>query len=141
MWRDRPARILIVDDHPKNGLALNVILEGMETIEVETACSGEEARARVASIDYALILLDLNMPGMDGFETAKRIRETPRSAETPIIFLTAFADILHEAEAYAHDAVDFIETPVIPAQLRSKVKLFADYSRMREELAERQPNS
>ncbi len=81
-----------------------------------------------------MVLLDVNMPGVDGFETAKAIRATEGQAHTPIIFLTAFSDDLRSAEAYAHGAVDFIQTPVVPAILRAKVKVFADFVRMTEEL-------
>ena len=84
-----------------------------------------------------MILLDVTMPGMDGFETAKAIRETEGQAHTPIIFLTAFSDDFKSAEAYAHGAVDFIQTPVIPAVLRAKVKVFSDFVRMTEELNNR----
>ena len=77
------------------------------------------------------------MPGMDGFETAKAIRERETQAHTPIIFLTAFSDDLKSSEAYAHGAVDYIQTPVVPAILRAKVKVLADFVRMTEELNRR----
>src|SRR5581483_4820878 len=82
-------------------------------------------------------LLDVNMPGMGGFETARRIRETPAIAHTPIIFVTAYVDDMQSAEGYAHGAVDFIQAPAIPTVLRAKVKVFADLFRMREELNRR----
>ena len=130
------AKILIVDDRPENLLAFRVILEELGE-ELVMAHSGTEAVERVASEDFAVILLDVHMPDMDGFETARLIRNNERAASTPIIFLTAYADDLHEAEAYSHGAVDFIETPVVPELLRSKVRVFAECFRMREELNRR----
>jgi two-component system sensor kinase FixL len=127
------AKILLVDDRPGNLLAYQVLLEELGE-ELLMAHSGEEALAQLRSHDFAVILLDVNMPGMDGFETAKAIRETEGQAHTPIIFLTAYSDDLRSAEAYAHGAVDFIQTPVVPAILRAKVKVFADFVRMTEEL-------
>lgn len=135
-WCGLMAKILIVDDHPENLLALRVILEDLGE-ELVMANSGPEAVELVASQDFAVILLDVHMPQMDGFETARLIRNSEKSAGTPIIFLTAYADDLHETEAYSHGAVDFLETPVIPALLRSKVKVFAECSRMKEELNRR----
>ena len=70
------------------------------------------------------------MPGMDGFETAALIRQRKRSAHTPIIFLTAFADEVRVAEGYAHGAVDYISTPVVPEILRAKVRVFVELFRM-----------
>jgi CheY-like chemotaxis protein len=130
------AKILIVDDRPANLLAFRVILEELGA-ELVTAQSGTEALEQAALHDFAVILLDVHMPDQDGFETARLIRNNAKSASTPIIFLTAYADDLHEAEAYSHGAVDFIETPVVPELLRSKVKVFADYFRMTRELNQR----
>jgi hypothetical protein len=130
------AKILIVDDRPANLLAYEVILEQLGE-ELVLAHSGEEALAQLRAHDFAVILLDVSMPGMDGFETAKAIREGESQVHTPIIFLTAFSDDLKSAEAYAHGAVDYIQTPVVPAILRAKVKVFADFVRMTEELNRR----
>jgi two-component system, LuxR family, sensor kinase FixL len=130
------AKILIVDDRPANLLAYQVILEELGE-ELMLAHSGEEALAQLRSHDFAVILLDVSMPGMDGFETAKAIRESETHSHAPIIFLTAYSDDLKSAEAYAHGAIDFIQTPVIPAILRAKVKFFADFVRMTEELNRR----
>ncbi|MFO0849025.1 MAG: response regulator [Gemmataceae bacterium] len=80
--------------------------------------------------EFAVILLDVQMPGMDGFETAALIRQRRRSAHTPIIFLTAFADEVRATEGYAHGAVDYIPTPVVPEVLRAKVRVFVDLYRM-----------
>jgi two-component system sensor kinase FixL len=130
------AKILLVDDRAANLLAYRVILDELGE-ELVMAHSGEEALALLQSHNFAVILLDVTMPGMDGFETAQAIRETETQAHTPIIFLTAFSDDLKSAEAYAHGAVDFIQTPVIPAVLRAKVKVFCDFVRMTEELNQR----
>jgi PAS domain S-box-containing protein len=132
LWGGR-ARILIVDDRPANLLAYQVILEELGE-ELVLARSGEEALKQTHNHDFAVILLDVSMPGMDGFETAKAIRKIETQSHTPIIFLTAYSDDLKSAEAYAHSAVDYIQTPVVPAVLRAKVKVFADFVRISEEL-------
>ena len=129
--------VLAVDDRPGNLLAYQVMLDELD-VDLVTAGSGEEALNLISGHDFAVILLDVNMPGMDGFETAKAIREREESAHTPIIFLTAFAEDSHVAEAYAQGAVDFIEAPAVPAILRAKVKVFADLARMADELSRRQ---
>jgi len=126
-------KVLLIDDRPANLLAYRVILEDLD-IELFFGHSGQDALAELRTHDFAVVLLDVNMPGMDGFETAKAIRETENQAHTPIIFLTAYSDDLKSAEAYAHGAVDFIQTPVVPAVLRAKVKVFADFVRMTDEL-------
>ncbi|HEV3299979.1 MAG TPA: ATP-binding protein [Planctomycetaceae bacterium] len=131
--QDGRAKILLVDDRPANLLAYEVILEELGE-ELIMAHSGEEALKQLRIHDFAVILLDVSMPGMDGFETAKAIRESETRVHTPIIFLTAYSDDLKSAEAYAHGAVDYIQTPVIPPVLRAKVKVFADFIRMTEEL-------
>jgi PleD family two-component response regulator len=135
-WARESAKILIVDDRPENLLAFRVILEQTGE-DLVLAHSGYEALEQVAKHDFAAILLDVNMPGIDGFDTAKRIRNNKRAASTPIIFLTAFADDFHEAEADSHGAVDFIETPVVPGILRAKVRMLAEHFRMRRELERR----
>ncbi|MES2902325.1 MAG: hybrid sensor histidine kinase/response regulator [Pseudomonadota bacterium] len=98
--------------------------------------SGQAALREVLKHDFAVIFLDVNMPGMDGYETAEAIRSRPRSAGTPIIFVTAFlADELDRARAYASGAVDFLFSPVIPQILRAKadvfVKLFSQNAQLR----------
>jgi two-component system sensor kinase FixL len=130
------AKVLIVDDRPANLLAYRVILEALDEELIE-ARSGPEALAQLRAHDFAVVLLDVNMPGMDGFETAKAIRDTEHQSHVPIIFLTAFSDDLRSAEAYAHGAVDFLQTPVVPAILRAKVKVLADFVRITEELNRR----
>ncbi len=127
------AKILLVDDRPANLLVYEVILAELDE-ELVMAHSGEEALKQVESQHFAVILLDVNMPGMDGLETAKRIRGDERFAHLPIIFMTAFADDFRIAEGYAHGAVDYMQTPVVPEVLRAKVKVFADLFHMTEEL-------
>ena len=87
-----------------------------------TARSGEEALKLVLKHEFAVILLDVNMPGMNGFETATLIRNRKKSSHTPIIFLTAFTDEVRMAQGYASGAVDYLPTPVVPEILKAKVK-------------------
>jgi len=129
MTSDDKAKILVVDDLAENLLSYQAILEelGQEVIAVN---SGEEALKEVLKNDFAVVLLDVNMPGMDGLETASMIRARKRSAHLPIIFITAFADDLRVNEGYAHGAVDYISSPVVPAILRAKVRVFVDLYRL-----------
>src|SRR5262249_39151376 len=83
---------------------------------------------------FAVILLDVHMPDMDGFETAALIRKRKKSAHTPIIFTTAFPDEVRAAQGYAHGAVDYILTPVVPEILRAKVRVFVDLFRMHQQV-------
>ncbi len=120
------AGVLIVDDTPANLVALVAIVSVME-LEIVTATSGEQALRQLLKRDFAVILLDVNMPMMDGFETATLIRNRPRSEHTPIIFVTAEAK--SEAErfrGYTLGAVDVIYSPIIPEILRAKVRVFVD---------------
>lgn len=127
------ARILVVDDLSENLLVYQTILEVLGQ-EIVLAHSGEQALKEILKQDFAVILLDVNMPGMTGLETAAVIRTRKRSAHTPIIFLTAYTDELRVNEGYAHGAVDFIATPVIPAILRAKIKVFVDLFRLNQEI-------
>jgi signal transduction histidine kinase len=129
----RPA-ILLVDDRPQNLLALEALLEplGLEMVRAE---SGEEALRRVLERDLALVLLDVQMPGMDGIETARRIKARQRSRTLPIVFLTAIdTDPARVAAGYAAGAVDYLPKPVDPQALISKVKTFADLYLSRREV-------
>jgi signal transduction histidine kinase/DNA-binding response OmpR family regulator len=120
------ADILIVDDRPDKLLVYGTILEDLGQ-NLFTAASGEQALKQVLERDFAVILLDVNMPGMDGLETAALIRKRGRSAHIPIIFITAdFNDDHHMAKGYALGAVDYIASPVVPEILRAKVKVFVD---------------
>ena len=125
------AKILVVDDLPEKILVYRAILDDLGQ-EILVARSGDEALKHVLQHEFAVILLDVNMPGLDGFETAKLIRTRKRSAHTPIIFVTAFADEIRASEGYALGAVDFILTPVVPEILRAKVKVFVELFRMTE---------
>jgi signal transduction histidine kinase/DNA-binding response OmpR family regulator len=132
MQAEKPINILVVDDLPDKLFTYRAVLEDLGQ-NLVMACSGEEALKLVLRDEYAVILLDVNMPGMDGFETAELIRRRRRSANTPIIFLTAFADEMRTAQGYALGAVDYIPTPVVAEVLRTKVKVFIELFRMREQ--------
>jgi signal transduction histidine kinase/DNA-binding response OmpR family regulator len=119
-------RALLVDDSEKNLLALEAILAGLDVCPVR-ANSGVEALRRVLDEDFAVILMDVQMPGMDGFEAADLIRGRDRSRYTPIIFLTAFgSDAEKVSRGYSLGAVDFLAKPIVPEILRSKVAVFVD---------------
>ncbi len=122
---EEKAHILLVDDLPDKLLVLETVLAALGQ-HLVTARSGEEALRKVLEYDFAVILLDINMPGMDGLETAEFIRRRKKSAHTPIIFITAFAEEAHTLRGYSLGAVDYIFTPVVPEVLRTKVKVFVD---------------
>ncbi len=120
------AGVLIVDDTPAKLMALSAIVSSM-ALEIVTATSGEQALSHLLKRDFAVILLDVNMPMMDGFETATLIRSRPRSEYTPIIFVTAEANSDAErSSGYTLGAVDFIYSPIIPEILRAKVQVFVN---------------
>ncbi len=120
------ARILVVDDDERNAFAATSALEDLGH-EVVVARSGEEALRRLLVEDYAVILLDLHMPGMDGYETAAFIRQRRRTSLIPIVFLTAvFRDEAHLFQAYSAGAVDVVFKPIDPFILRSKVQVLVD---------------
>ena len=105
--------VLLVDDQPSNLLALEAILAG-EGLNLVRAPTGEQALMRVLDDDYAAILMDVQMPGMDGFETAELIRQRDRSKHTPILFLTAFQSTEAQIQrGYALGAVDFLSKPIV----------------------------
>lgn len=120
---DERAAILIVDDLPEKLLVFRTVLEdlGQELVQVQ---SGAAALREVLKREFAVILLDVNMPDIDGFETAALIRRHPRSMHTPIIFVTSYADELQTLRGYSLGAVDYILSPVVPEMLRSKVGVF-----------------
>src|SRR5579884_2401734 len=128
MDADDKVNILIVDDLPDKLLVLESILEELGE-NIIKANSGMEALRLVLEQDFAVILLDVYMPGMSGFETAGLIRQRRKSAHTPIIFITAFADEMHSAQGYSMGAVDYILSPVVPEILRTKVKVFVELYR------------
>ena len=119
------ASILIVDDLPEKLLVFQTVLEDLGQ-ELVCAHSGAQALKEILRTEFAAILLDVNMPDIDGFETAKLIREYKRSAGTPIIFVTSYADEMQTSLGYSLGAVDYILSPVNPEVLRSKVKVFVD---------------
>src|SRR5881394_2266556 len=117
--------ILIVDDKPDKVLSLEAVLEDLQQNLVR-AYSGREALRALLHDDFAVILLDVNMPGMDGFETAQLIRQRKSTEHTPIVFITAFGDEMHAIRGYSLGAVDYILAPVMPEVLRTKVGVFVD---------------
>jgi two-component system, sensor histidine kinase and response regulator len=124
--------ILLVDDQPANLIALEAMLEdlGQNLIRAE---SGREALKRLLSDDFAVILLDVKMPEMDGFETAALIRQRDRSRHTPILFLTAADTSQTQAvRGYAVGAVDYLIKPVVPEFVRSKVAVFVELAKKNE---------
>ncbi len=128
------ASILLVDDDPRTLMAVEALLEGPERTIVK-AESGREALRYLLRQDFALILLDVRMPEMDGFETAALIRQRERSRYIPIIFLSAMDTL--ESDVYrgvSSGAVDYLFKPVIPEVLKAKVAVFVDLFRMNERL-------
>jgi two-component system, sensor histidine kinase and response regulator len=124
--------ILLVDDQPANLLALEAMLQGLGQTLIK-AGSGREALKWLLTCDFAVILLDVKMPDMDGFETAALIRQRDKSRDTPIIFLTA-ADKTHTeaVRGYAVGAVDYLVKPVVPEFVRSKVAVFVELAKKNE---------
>src|SRR6516165_8323036 len=112
--------ILVVDDLPEKLLVYETILQGL----------GRHLLER----EFAVILLDVHMPDMDGFETAAMIRSRRQTAHTPIIFITAFNDEMNTAQGYSLGAVDYILSPVVPDILRTKVRVFVDLYKKTEQL-------
>src|ERR1700716_4308829 len=126
--------ILIVDDRPDKLLGYETILDELNE-NVVRANSGKEALRCLLKQDFAVILLDVNMPGMDGFETAALIRQRGRSETTPIIFISAVNDTeTHVSRGYSLGAVDYILTPVVPEILRAKIAVFVDLFKKTEQV-------
>jgi signal transduction histidine kinase len=125
----RPAglpRVLLVDDRPENLSALEALLEGCGAATVRAA-SGPEALRRLLEEDFALILMDVRMPEMDGFETAQLVHRRKRSRATPIVFLTAHGDDpVSVLRGYESGAVDYLPKPIVPEILRAKVSFFLE---------------
>jgi CheY-like chemotaxis protein len=129
----RQARILLVDDRPENLVALEAILSSLDQILVPVR-SGEQAIQAVLADEYAVVLLDIMMPGMDGFETATQIKRHAKSRDVPIIFLTAATMRPEQAfRGYAAGAVDYLAKPFDPWVLKSKVSVFVDLHLKRDE--------
>jgi signal transduction histidine kinase/DNA-binding response OmpR family regulator len=126
--------ILVVDDLQEKLLVFKTVLEelGQNLVFVR---SGAEALKEVLRREFAVILLDVNMPDIDGFETASLIRRYKKSAHTPIIFITAYADEMQTARGYSLGAVDYILSPVVPEVLRSKVRVFVELQVLQRRIA------
>src|SRR3954471_7697198 len=130
---DDKVNILIVDDKPEKLLALEAVLEDLRQ-NIVRAYSGREALRCLLNNEFAVILLDVNMPGMDGFETAAMIRQRTGTQHVPIIFVTAFGDENHSTQGYQLGAVDYIQTPVVPDVLKTKVSVFVDLYKKTEQV-------
>ena len=123
---DERANILLVDDRADKLLTYEVMLAELNQNLVQ-AHSGKDALRFLLQQDFAVILLDVNMPNMDGFETAAMIRQRLRSETTPIIFISAVNEAeTHVSRGYSLGAVDYIRTPVVPEILRAKIAVFVD---------------
>jgi two-component sensor histidine kinase len=136
---DAPINILIVDDEPKNLTVLEAVLDD-PCYRLVRAESADEALLALLVDEFALLILDIRMPGVTGFELAQTIKERKKTSRVPIIFLTAYYnEDQHLLEGYGTGAVDYLLKPVVPAILRSKVAIFAElYRKQREvELANR----
>ncbi len=130
---DETVHILVVDDLPEKLLTMELVLR-QPGVNLVQARSGREALRKLLDQDFAVILLDVNMPDMDGFETARLVRLRKRSEHTPIIFVTAFSDEIHAARGYSLGAVDYILSPVNPEVLRTKVGVFVDLYRKNQQV-------
>src|SRR5689334_414410 len=131
---DTKVNILLVDDNPNNLVALEAMLVDLGQ-NVVKATSGTEALKRVLEQDFAVILMDVQMPELDGFETATIIRSRERSRLIPIVFLTAYAsNDAQVVKGYSIGAVDFLFKPVVPEILRSKVAVFVEVARKTEQI-------
>src|SRR4028118_1641405 len=131
---DGPVNILLVDDRPENLLALEAILETLGQNLVR-AHSGHEALKHLLRDDFAVILLDVQMPGIDGFETAALIKERDRTRHIPIIFVTAISkDERYVFQGYSAGAVDYFSKPFNPDILKSKVSVFVELFKKSEQV-------
>jgi len=127
------ARVLVVDDDERNLLAIRNVIEDLA--EIETASSGDEALRHLLKGEFAVILLDVFMPGMDGYETAQIIRQREQTKRIPIVFLSAVnKEKEHLMRGYTMGAVDYVFKPVEPVVLRSKVAVFVDLYEMTQEV-------
>ncbi|HEX2048778.1 MAG TPA: response regulator [Acidimicrobiales bacterium] len=142
MTESPAGQVLMVDDRADNLLALEAVLEPLGA-ELVRAGSGEEALRHLLSAEVAVIILDVQMPGMDGFETARLVKAREKTRNVPIIFLTAISgEAEHHLQGYRSGAVDYVYKPFNPEALRSKVSVFLELwrqghlvARQREELA------
>src|SRR5688572_9552939 len=121
-------RLLLVDDRASNLMAVQALLEPLDC-EVVLAASGEEALQRLLGEEFDVILLDVQLPGLDGFEVAELIKQRERTRHIPLIFLTATTGTQTALRGYSAGAVDFVSTPFDPVLLRSKVAAFLELSK------------
>ena len=123
--------ILIVDDRPENLLSMESLIESPE-LNIVRASSGNEALGLMLDYEFAIVLLDVQMPGMDGFETAELMRGSEKTKHVPIIFVTALSkDQKYVFRGYESGAVDFLFKPLEPEILKSKVKVFCEIYRQK----------
>lgn len=128
------AKILIVDDRKENLIALDALLQSLN-VEILQANSGNEALAKVLDHEFALVLLDVQMPEMDGFEVAELMRINPSTQRIPIIFVTAISkEEEYHFKGYQLGAVDYLNKPINPDILKAKVKVFIELWQQREDL-------
>lgn len=129
--------ILMVDDHPENLIALDAILDDMEC-QLLKANSGNEALALLLKYDVALVLLDVQMPGMDGFEVAELMRKNNKTKNVPIIFVTAISkEAKYVAQGYGVGAIDYMFKPLNPEILQHKARFFLDLDMQKRRLEEK----
>jgi len=132
--RAEKVNILVVDDRPDKLLALEACLTSLGE-NIVRAQSGNEALKRLLQEEFAVILLDVSMPGMDGFETASLIRQRPKTQHVPIIFVTSISDSDKQVfKGYSLGAVDYILSPIVPDVLRTKVSVFVDLYKKAEQI-------
>lgn len=131
------SRVLLVDDTPENLVALEVVLEDLDC-ETDSVSSGNAALGRLLKEDYALVLLDVQMPEMDGFEVAEIMRSHQRTRNVPIIFVTAISKEKHFVQqGYRCGAVDYLFKPIEPQLLHSKVNFFLSLDQQKKRLEEK----
>lgn len=119
-------KILLVDDVPANLTALEAVLEAPD-YELVKACSGAEALRRVEEEDFAAIVMDIFMPGLDGYETARRIKRLPRGQNVPIVLVTAvYKEEEDVRRGYEAGALDYFGKPLDPGLIKAKVRIYAE---------------
>ena len=134
--RERP-KVLVVDDRPENRTTLEALLEDMP-VEVLCAASGDEALGLMLEHTFAVVLMDVQMPGMDGFETVSLMRKHQRTRHTPVVFVTAISfERRFVNQGYEVGAVDYMFKPLDPVILRCKVTVFVELFEMTRLLAEK----
>lgn len=135
-----PVPVLAVDDHPENLTAVGALLQALD-VTLTTATSGDECLRLCLRAEFALVLLDVQMPGMDGFEVAELLRANPRTKSMPIIFITAgMKEDHHRFKGYESGAVDYLLKPLEPQVLLGKVKVFCELYRQHRALVDQEQN-